>query len=201
MSEVMTINRLIKRLFPIPTEIKMRESVLNCRRARTLAVLLLTTTSTGLFWSIALTLIYFIFHYDMRMNVIYAYFVSIVFGLQTWTFYRYANIRLASMLFSLTYFLMALSLVLINGGYQSPNLVVLLSSPVVSFCIGGKDEGITNSFFVFFAGLALMAIDKMGMTMANLFAGVDTGFLFSMAWAVTLAIIASCMVTYNMDDV
>jgi hypothetical protein len=87
-----------------------------------------------------------------------------------------------------------------SGGVHSSSMVVLLSSPVVSFRAGGKDEGIMNSFFVGVTGLALLGMDHLGVPMVNLLAGMDEDFLFSTAWVVTITIIASCMVTYDMAD-
>lgn len=200
MPKITSINGLIKKMFPIPVALKPQEPGTR-RRARALAVLLLISSATVWFWASILAVLYFIFNFDIHVNVYFSSFVSIVLGLQVWSYYHYGNLRLASMLFTLTYFLMALALVLMSGGYHSANLVVLLSCPVVSFCAGGKDEGIMNCIFVGLTGLALVAIDKMGMTMLNLLAGLDEAYLFAMAWVVTLTIIASCMVTYNMEDV
>lgn len=170
------------------------------RRTRALAVLLVICTTTVWFWSAVLTLMYLIWDFDIRMNVYYSYFVGTVLSLQVWGFYRFANLRLAAMLFTLTYFLMSLSLVLMSGGYDSPNLVVLLSSPVVAFRVGGKDEGIMNSIFVGLAGFSLVVVNKLGVPMMNLLIGSDEGIFFSIAWVVTISIIATCLVTYNLDD-
>jgi len=194
------VNLLIKRLFRLPQRLKLNVSVPERHRARALAVLLITCTATVWFWSTVLTLMYGVWNFDIRLNVYYSYFVGVVLTAQVWGYYRFAHLRLAAMLFTLTYFLMVLSLVLMSGGYHSPNLVVLLSSPVVAFRVGGKDEGITNSIFVGLAGLSLMVVDKLGIPMVNLLTSSDEGIFFAIAWTVTLSIIATCLVTYNLDD-
>jgi hypothetical protein len=200
MQEPNPINRLIKRLFPLPRRLRLTGSGTERRRARALTVLLLTCAGTVWFWTVILTLLYLAYHFDIIFNVYYACFVSAVLALQVWGFYRFANLRLASMLFTLTYFLMALSLVLMSDGYHSPNLVILLSSPVVAFRAGGKDEGIMNSIFVGLTGLALVTVDKLGVPMLNLLTGMESGFFFAIAWVVTISITATCLVTYDMDE-
>lgn len=195
-----SINQLIKRLFPLPQGLKTNCVMAERRRTRALAVLLVICTTTVWFWSVVLTLMYLIWDFDIRWNVYYSYFVGAILSAQVWGFYRFSNLRLAAMLFTLTYFLMSLSLVLMSGGYDSPNLVVLLSSPVVAFRVGGKDEGIMNSIFVSLAGFSLVVVDKLGVPMMNLLIGSDEGIFFAIAWVVTISIIATCLVTYNLDD-
>jgi len=200
MRETDAISQLIKRTFPIPRRLKLTGTPALRQRARALTVLLLTCAATVWFWTAALTLIYFLVDIDIFYNVCYAYVVSVIFCFQVWGFYRFGNVQLASMLFSLTYFLMTLSLVLMSGGYHSVNLVILLSSPVVAFRAGGKDEGIMNSIFVALAGFSLAIVDALGIPMVNLLAGLDDRIFFAIAWVVTISIIATCLVTYNLDE-
>lgn len=200
MQEPDSINLLIKRLFPLPQGLKKNRTMAERRRTRALAVLLIICTTTVWFWAGVLSLMYLVWDFDIRLNVYYSYFVGVILSAQVWGFYRFANLRLAAMLFTLTYFLMSLSLVLMSAGYHSPNLVVLLSSPVVAFRVGGKDEGIMNSIFVGLAGLSLVVVDKLGVPMMNLLIGSDDGIFFAIAWTVTISIIATCLVTYNLDD-
>jgi len=200
MQKYKTLDQFIKQVFPLPADLKIKESGLVRRRARALTVLLLTTSATVWFWALVLTVLYLIFKFDILLNVYFAYVVSVLMGLQIWGFYRFANFRIASMLFSLTYFLMTLSLVLMNGGYHSPSMFLLLSSPVVSFRTGGKDEGIMNAIFVGITGLSLAGISWLGISIANLLTGLDERFFFAIVWVVTLSIISSCMVTYDMDE-
>jgi len=195
-----SINSLLKQLFPLPVGIKLKGTREEFYRARSLTVLLLTISATVWFWTAVLCLVYFFTHLNILLNIYFGLIISALLGLQVWSFFRFANIRLTSMLFTLTYFLMALSLVLMSGGYRSASLAILLTSPVVSFKAGGKDEGIMNAIFVGLAGIALMATDKMGIPMVNQFAGIDEGFLFVSAWVVTLAVISTCLVTYDMDE-
>lgn len=200
MQELRGINWLIRKLFPIPRRLRITAKKAEQRRALALTTMLLTVSGTTWFWSIVLTCLYLIFDFDIFFNVCFGSAVSIMMALQVWGFYRYANLRLASMLFTLSYFLMALSLVLMSGGYHSVNLVILLSSPAVAFRAGGKDEGIMNSIFVGITGLALVTVDYLGIPFVNLFVGMNEGIFFGIAWTVTLSVIATCMVTYDMDD-
>jgi len=200
MKNYKTLDQFIKQLFPIPASIKLKESEKVCRRVRALTVLLLVTSATVWFWSLVLTLLYLFFKFDILLNIYFAYVVSALMALQIWGFYRFANFRIASMLFSLTYFLMALSLALMSGGFHSPGLPILLSSPVVSFRAGGKDEGIMNAIFVGITGLALAGISALGISMTNLLSGVNETLFFSISWVVTLAIISSCLVTYDLGE-
>lgn len=200
MRDPLSLNRFIKRLFPVPQDLKLRTTLAERRRGRALVVLLVICTTIVWFWAGVLTLMYLFAGFDILLNVYYSYLVGGVLTAQVWGFYRFANLRLAAMLFTLTYFLMALSLVLMSAGYHSPNLVVLLSSPVVAFRVGGKDEGIMNSIFVGLAGFALVIVDKLAVPVVNLLSGVDEGVFFAIAWVVTISIIATCLVTYNLDD-
>jgi len=200
MQEPLTLNGLIKRLYPLPARLKVIGNDQERHRARALTVLLLTSAATVWFWTAVLSLSYFFLHLDILWNVVFGLFVSTVLALQIWAFFRFANVRVTSMLYIFTYFLMALSLVLMSGGFHSSSLVILLSSPVVSFRAGGKDEGIMNSFFVGLTGLALMVTDYLDVPITNYLSGMNEGFLFGAAWVVTITIIASCLVTYDMDE-
>lgn len=198
--EFSEIDALIKKLFPLPRELKLSGSVSQKRRALALTALLLVISATVWFWTVTLLALYLIWHFDILFNIYYALVVSVLMATQIWAYYRYGNLRLASMLFSLSYFLMVLSLVLISGGYHSVNMVTMLTSPVVSFRTGGKDEGIMNSIFVGLTGIALTVIDFMGIQMENQLTGLAPGFFFMIAWVVALATIATCLVTYDMDE-
>jgi hypothetical protein len=194
------IDRLIKRLFPLPKRLKLIGAPQEHRRALALTVLLLTVSWTTWFWSVALSALYLLFHLDIVLNVIFSIAVSALMALQVWGFYRFSNLRVAAMLFTLSYFLMVLTLVLISGGYQSVNLVLLISCPALAFRVGGKDEGIMNSVFVGLVGLALAIVDKLGLPIVNILTGIDQGILFGIAWVVTISVITTCLVTYDMDE-
>jgi len=194
------INQLIKRLFPLPARLKIAGSTEDRRHARILSVMLLTISATVWFWTVSLMLIFVFYHFDILPNVYFSLFISTLLGLQVFAFFRSGNLRLTTMLFTLTYFLMVLSLVLISGGYHSPNLVVLLTSPVISFRAGGKEEGIMNSIFVGLTAFALVVMDYLDVSVLNLLSGLDERIFFTVAWTVTLAIMATCLVTYDMDE-
>ena len=164
-----------------------------------LSALLITITALTFFCTVALSLLHYTGARDLYANIVAGALVFVVMGVQVYCFYAFANVRFSAIFLNMTYFAIIASVVVVSGGFESPNLVLLVSCPVVSFRIGGRDEGIMNSFFVGLFGLGLMAAKLYEINIENIFAGASEAMQFSIAWVATLIIIAASLSAYDMD--
>jgi len=190
----------LDRLFPFPESLEPKRGTKEFRHIRALTAMLVTTTATALFWTLVLIAIYILSGKPLTAIVAVSLAVSIILALQTWCFYRFANVRFSAMFLSTSYFLIVLVIVFFSGGYDSPSKVLLISSPIISFRISGKEQGITNTLFVAIIGLVLIYAKYNDFVLDNFFPGPGDFFTTSVSWIVTLTVITTCLSAYDVDE-
>ena len=193
-------NSLASRLFPFPSRLHPKRGTRQYRQVRALTAMLITTTATTLFWTIVVGILYFMGDTKLLRNINAALIVLTVLGLQTACFYRFANVRFSAAFLSISYFFMVCALVLASGGYDSPNRVLAVTSPIISFRISGRDEGIMNSVFVSLFVLFLLFAKQQGFALDNYLSSMSDMLASTIAWFATLTVIASCLATYDIDE-
>lgn len=189
-----------RRLLPHPKGINPKRGTRQYRQVRALTALLLIITASTLFWSIVLGIDYLFFNKAVRMNVIIALVVLAMLLVEVWCYYRFANVRLSAAFMTMSYFFMVAGLVLMSGGFDSPLLVMLISSPIISYRIGGRDEGIMNSVFVAMFGLFLLYAKYQEFVLPNYLGGLDSMMASGIAWLATLTIVSASLASYDIDE-
>lgn len=172
-------------------------------RARFLIAMLAAVVILGLLVTIPIMVAFWLL--DMQLTLSWWQNLALlalimIFTLQLWLFYRLKNQALSGLLFSNSYFLVVILMVISSGGYDSPLKYCLLTSPLISFMVGGIREGIQHGMFVLISGLALVGCRMTGFEFVDIFIGSEHPYLiFGSSWIVTLGIIMACIVLYERE--
>lgn len=185
------------KLLPLPRGLRLVDDPWVYHRGVALAIILIVITAMALFWSIALPLASRILETPLEAESLVAQGMFVFLSIQTLVYYRYGNVKLSAAIFSHSYFILMLALVIGSGGYDSALLLFLLCCTVISFRIGSREDGIMNAIFVSIAGLALVMMKSMGLVLPNLLHGIDRPVLLAIVWVVSLVIFSSCLATYH----
>lgn len=195
------IQDYFSRLIPLPARfIAADKTRKQFRRARALAAMLVTTTLTTFFWILVSPYLHFVSGKQLRPMLDVSFVVLMILAGQTLFFYRFANVRLSAVFMTMSYFLILIVIVICTGGYDSPLKVLLLSSPIISFRIGGKEEGTMNTLLVALLGAGLIYAKYSGIYFVNIFPTVGEYFLATVAWLVTLTATVTCLMVYDVDE-
>jgi ABC-type Fe3+-siderophore transport system permease subunit len=166
-------------------------------RARALSAILVSITLTGSLAALLIIVKHFFFNPELLKNDLVSLGIVFIFALQTAMFYRFNNFWMSALAFTNSYFLVIIVLLLATGGYDSSIKMLLLTCPLVSFVIGGVQEGIQNAVFTIIAGIAIAVFKYIGFSLDNHFAGENIYVDFCVHWTVTVLIIVSCAITYD----
>jgi hypothetical protein len=166
-------------------------------RAAALVVLLATLMGLTLVSALIMLAVQIFFDFSLLKEIGIALALFAIMLLQTWIYYRFSNLRVSANLFTYSYFLMTLALVVIGGGYDSPLTIFLFCCVVVTFRISERADGIMNAFFVLLAGAALTAMKILEVETPNLLPGLDRSVIFSIVWLSVLLTFAACLATYH----
>jgi len=182
---------------PLPALIGPELGAWQYHRAVALVVLLATLMGLTLVSALIMLAVQMLFdiHLVKEIGLALALFGAML--LQTWIFYRFSNLRVSANLFTYSYFLISLALVIIGGGYDSPMTTFLFCCVVVTFRISERVDGYMNAFFVLLAGAALTAMKMLGVETPNLLPGLDRSVIFSIVWLSVLLTFAACLATYH----
>lgn len=166
-------------------------------RAIIVAMMLVTACATSLLSAIILISIHLIFYPDQLKYDWVIAAITLCFALQTGVFYHFKNILLSSYLLAYFYFLIVLVLVIFTGGYDAPNMILLLLSPVVFFMLLGIMDGIQNAIFVGIAGIAFTFLKQIEIPFINVFHDVNQTMVFAISWSIVVLATAVCMLAYD----
>jgi hypothetical protein len=168
-------------------------------RVRNLAVMLVIATMASTLAAILLVGMHALFNRDQLHYDWVIVGIMLGFGLQTLLFYRSDNYVLSGVVLSYFYFLMALALVIANGGYDAPVMLLLLVCPIVFFMTGGIREGIQNALLVATVGASFGYFKYIGFEFHNVFHGVSEPVMFGIAWSAVAISIAACLAGYDTE--
>lgn len=185
------------KLLPLPRHLRLIDDPWVHHRGVALAVILVVITAMSLFWAVALPLMAYLLGVSLQAESFVAQGMFVLLSIQTLVYYRYGNVKLSAAIFSHSYFILMLSLVIGSGGYDSALLLFLLCCTTISFRIGSREDGIMNAVFVSLAGLALVVMKEMGLVLPNMLQGIDRPVLLAIVWVVSLVIFSSCLATYH----
>lgn len=190
-------DRLMHNLVPEPLRDRSRIKTKNGMRAIIVAMMLVTACATSLLSAIILISIHLIFYPDQLKYDWVIAAITLCFALQTGVFYHFKNILLSSYLLAYFYFLIVLVLVIFTGGYDAPNMILLLLSPVVFFMLLGIMDGIQNAIFVGIAGIAFTFLKQIEIPFINVFHDVNQTMVFAISWSIVVLATAVCMLAYD----
>lgn len=168
-------------------------------RVRSLSTMLVFITGLSIVNNLLVGGGHLLFQPEMLKYDAVTFAILLLLLLQTWLFYRFQNDWISSIAFTNFYFLMAVVLILLSGGYSSHGKAFLLSCPIISFLIGGRQEGIQNTIFLILVCWAFAALEVLDFPTPNLFAEQPPFLIFSVNWLVTVLVIGIVLVVYETE--
>lgn len=192
-------NYKIAGLVPVPASLDQGKGELYFRQGVAMTILLLMVDAILFFLTLAVGLLALFTELKLQTEFTIVLSILVVGLIQTVIFYRYANIRAASMLILVFYFLMTLAVVFFTGAYESPLIPILFCTIVISFRFGTKEDGYSNAVLVTLAGLALLGLYWLEVPAVNVLYGFHPPVVFLLGWLSTLLTITACLATYEYD--
>lgn len=186
-------------LIPLPPSLNADEGEQKYRQGIAMTVLLLTINALMLCLVISVFILKLFAGMDLGTELLIVSCIFAVAILQTIAFYVFANIRAASMLILIFYYLMTAAIVFFTGGYESPLYPVMLCTIAISFRFGQREDGYTNTLLVGFAALAFIGIYSLGIPPMHVLRGFSEPTIFFLGWISTIITITACLATYSYD--
>lgn len=123
--------------------------------------------------------------------------VLLMLGLQVLMFHKLGNVGASAIIFSMFFFGGTLGAMILTGGWASPVRELFFCTPIISFLIGGRHEGIYMAFIVLVSGLILLLAQHMQFQPINLTANEDIELIAGIVWVISLVILVICLTVYE----
>ena len=123
-------------------------------------------------------------------------FMTLIF--QAVVFYTMCNVAVSAIIFSMIFFGFTLCAVIISGGWESPVLLIFFCSPVISFLVGGRSEGLYTAALTCICGIVFMYSHKMGFTVMQVVAEEHMEALRLAIWLVSIVVLVCCLTVYDL---
>lgn len=192
-----SITHFLDRWLPDYTEQRSSSMVENRIRARILV---------GLFFSamliVATTLLLFLLmHVFTDKNFIIAIIVlsiaAVLLLVQTFMFYRVANVSASAIIFSMTFFGTTLAVMIFTGGWSSPTRLLFFCAPMISFLVDGRREGFYITALVLICGLLMFIAQKAGWQFFQVIDGKNGAIVEVIMWIISINIMVTCLAVYD----
>lgn len=168
-------------------------------RVRILSTMLYVATFLSVLAALLFFPVHWFFEKEHLKNDAIVAGIALLFALQTWAFNKFNNHWISGMLFGYFCFLLVLVLVIFSGGYTSPTMILLMTSPVAFFIIGGMREGIQNAIFVAISGAVFGILRHKGFEFTNLFNDASAPITFGIVWVISVIGIGLCLLVYDLE--
>ena len=168
-------------------------------RARALAAVLIICTLVPAVATLIVGGHHVFFNPGLLKHDLISLVLAAIFGIQALFYCRFGNQWLSSAALTNTYFLMIAVLLIVSGGLVSPMKAIIVTCPIMSFIIGGRQEGLQSTFItvLFMSGLSVLsAID---FALPNLFHEESPQMIFVVNWIGTNTIVAFCIIVYETE--
>jgi hypothetical protein len=123
--------------------------------------------------------------------------VLLMLSLQILMFYKLGNVGASAIIFSMFFFGGTLGAMILTGGWASPVRELFFCTPIISFLIGGRHEGVYMAFIVLMSGLILLVAQHMQFQPINLTANEDIELIAGIVWVISLVILVICLTVYE----
>ena len=101
------------------------------------------------------------------------------------------------MVFSMTAFCSILAATVLTGGWDSPVRLLFLCCPVMSFLVGGKQEGIYVGALTMLCGLGLFYLNRIGWELFHIHRPENIEAIEFSIWIISMTLLISCVVVYD----
>ena len=168
-------------------------------RVRALTAVLVISTVVPAVATLAIGGYHFLFNVERLGRDTVSLTLTLLFAIQTGCFYHFGNRWLSAAAFTNIYFVLAVVLLLTSGGIASPLKMVVLTCPIVSFLIGGREEGLQSTLVTMLFILGLAALSAIEFGLPNLLYKDNPQLTFIANWLGTMTITAFCIMVYEAE--
>jgi hypothetical protein len=192
-----SITRILDRWLPDYSDPRFSNKIENKIRARILV---------GLFFSsmliiVATLFLFLILHLftdrNFTMAIIILSAAAILLLIQTFMFYRLANIAASAIIFSMTFFGTTLIVMIATGGWHSPTRLLFFCAPMISFLVDGRREGFYITGLVLICGLIVFAAEHAGWQFFQVIDGRNGDIVEVTMWIIGINIMVTCLSVYD----
>jgi len=134
---------------------------------------------------------------NFTMAIIILFTAGAVLALQTFMFYKLANIGASAIIFSMTFFGATLAVMIATGGWNSPTRLLFFCSPMISFLVDGRREGLYIAALVLIAGLIMFIAQKIGWQFFQVIDGRNGDIVEIIIWVISINIMVTCLAVYD----
>ena len=124
-------------------------------------------------------------------------FMMGLIALQVVMFYRLANLGASAIIYSITFFGSTLALLILTGGWDSPVKPLYFCSPMISFLVGGRHEGLYTSVLVLITGLVMLAAYKMNFQVFQIIRPENVDIAGAVVWVISINVMISSLLVYD----
>ena len=181
----------------IPANIKNRNDFNVLTKAKILMALYFSTVIIVAFMLIFLLLVIPTSNANWIHGLSASLLALVLLSFQILVFYKSENIYTSAIIFSMMFFTLSFCAVIVTGGWHSPVLLLFFCSPVVSFLVGGRSEGLYIAALVFICGTALMIAYQMDFTQFQIIAEENMEKIRFGIWIASISLIVACLTTYD----
>lgn len=192
-----SISKTLDRLIPDGIAHNPGDKIINRIRAR---ILLSLYVSSGCLLIAALTIfgaLHLLGHHNFSTEIILTLIMITITAAQVVMFFSAANVGASAIIYSMAYFGSTLALVIGTGGWDSPAKLLFFCSPLISFIIGGHQEGFYITFLVLVVSAILMLANKMNFQLFYLIPAENIAMVEQIVWIIAINLLASCLAIYD----
>jgi hypothetical protein len=193
------IEQFLHNLIPTALRDELPDNSAIYIRVRALTAVLLSVTLICVVINISSAIYHYLEQPELLKIDVATMCISLLLLSQVWLFYSHNNYWLSGLIFTNLYFILVVVFIVLNGGYQSPGKTILFSCPMISFLIGGKQEGLQNTFLSLFCLVAIIMLEYIDFDLPDLFAGEDPLLFSAVNWAVSVVIMTVCVLVYDVE--
>jgi hypothetical protein len=195
------LDRAMTRIIPSRLREELRDGSPEFLQVRALAVMLVISTLVSVLSSCTWLIVALMERGRLVDNalLVVTLAVTLLLLIETVLYYTLQNFRISATFMILSYFVLAVILVVISGGYHSEIKMLLVTSPMIAFVIGGRQEGLVNTVFVFLIGIGLIVMDQAYIELINMFEDQNQYLVSGVCWSVTLMVVVTTLLVYDVE--
>jgi len=186
-------------LIPVELRETLKPNTATYMRVRALTTMLVATTALSAVSNLLVGGAHLLFFPDMLAHDLVPLGILLLLALQTWLFYKFNNYWISGLAFTNFYFLIIAVLLIISGGYESHGKAILLTCPMTSFLIGGRQEGMQNTVITILFCLTLFFLHSISFDLPNIFSTENPYMIFSVNWVTSISIITVSIMVYETE--
>jgi hypothetical protein len=191
-----SVPTLIDRLMPasvLEKDLTLEEKI----RARVILGLLLSNAFLCFVVVLAFVALQILTDSEVTTAIIAISGALVVVVVEYFMFWQVGSIAASAIMYSATYFAALLTAVILTGGWESPVNPLFLCAPVISFLVGGKQEGFYMGFLVFVVGMVMMMAHMMDFQLFQIMREENMSYAKAAIWVMTLVLLVTAMYVYD----